>query len=168
MPKTFIGRGIPNTSPPQVDPQGNANLMAGLNAGKYIVNFSGHGSAGVWGSSTFFSSEHASVLTNGSAQSLFTMLTCFNGIFFRPEPTAESVSERLLFNQNGGGAMTWASTTETTPDFQFIMGARFYQEVAAGDLKRVGDQIKAAKSTIAGSDVGYSWVLLGDPALKVR
>jgi hypothetical protein len=168
MPKTFVSVGLPPPNHMTPDPQGNANVMAAMNTGQYVVNFSGHGSPGIWGSSAFFSADHAPLLTNGPRQSLFTMLTCRNGVFYRPHPIAESVSERLLFAQNGGGAMTWASTTGTTPDFQFIMGSRYFQELAAGNLKRVGDQIKTAKSTIAGSDVGYSWVLLGDPALKVR
>ncbi len=168
MPSTFVSRGLPPPNQMTVDPNARANLINALNTGMYIVNYAGHGSVGTWASTNFFSSLDAPSLTNGTRQSIFTMLTCYNGVFFRPEPNGESIAERLLFAQNGGGAVTWASTTETTPDFQFTMGARFYNEVGASNLKRIGDQIKAAKSTIAGSDVGYSWVLLGDPALKVR
>lgn len=168
MPSTFLPRGLPPPNQMTPDPNARQNLLNALNTGMYIVNYAGHGTQGVWGSTTFFSAFDPPLLTNTTRQSIFTMLTCYNGVFFRPEPLAESVSERLLFAQNGGGGATWASTTETTPDFQFTMGARFYNEVGASNLKRIGDLIKAAKSTIAGSDVGYSWVLLGDPALKVR
>lgn len=168
MPSLLVPRGLPPPNQMTPDPQAHTNLMNGLNTGMFIVNYAGHGTSGVWGNLTFFNSNDPPLLTNGHRQSIFTMLTCYNGVFFRPSPVAESVSERLLFAQNGGGAVTWASTTETTPDFQFTMGAQFYNDVSESNIKRMGDLVKAAKSTIAGSDVGYSWVLLGDPALKVR
>ncbi|MBP9662985.1 MAG: hypothetical protein KBD94_00070 [Pyrinomonadaceae bacterium] len=167
-PTVLISRGLPPPNQGTPDPQAHTNLMNALNTGKYIANFAGHGTSGVWGNVDFFNANDAALLTNGNRQSIFTMLTCYNGVFFRSSPLADSVSERLLFAQNGGGAITWASTTETTPDFQFTMGARFYNEIGASNIKRIGDLVKSAKSTIAGSDVGYSWVLLGDPALKVR
>lgn len=168
MPSLLVPRGLPPPNQMTPDPQAHTNLMNGLNTGMFIVNYAGHGTSGVWGNLTFFNSNDPPLLTNTHRQSIFTMLTCYNGVFFRPSPVAESVSERLLFAQNGGGAVTWASSTETTPDFQFTMGAQFYNDVSESNIKRMGDLVKAAKSTIAGSDVGYSWVLLGDPALKVR
>ncbi|MBK8467335.1 MAG: hypothetical protein IPL32_16080 [Chloracidobacterium sp.] len=164
MPKTYVNRMIPpaNTQP---DPNGNANLRNAMNAGKYIVNYSGHGSAGTWASSNFFSSNDSPFLTNTNSQSIFTMLTCFNGLFFWA--LNDSLGEALL-KANGGAVVTWASTTETTPDYQLTMGARFYTKLGEGNINRMGDLVIDAKSSIAGSDVGYSWALLGDPALKVR
>jgi len=94
------------------------------------------------------------------------MLTCFNGFFLRPN--IDSLGETLLKAPNGGAVATWASTTETTPDYQLTMGAEFYHLITVGNVPRLGDLIRNAKMTIAGSDVGYSWALLGDPALKVR
>lgn len=163
-PETFINRMLPpsNTTP---DPNGNANLRNAMNLGPYVVNYSGHGSAGTWASSNFFSSNDAQFLTNTTKPSIFTMLTCFNGLFFWA--FNDSLGEALL-KSNGGAVATWASTTETTPDYQLTMGARFYLKIGEGNITRMGDLVMDAKSTIAGSDVGYSWALLGDPALKVR
>jgi hypothetical protein len=49
------------------------------------------------------------------------------------------------------------------------MGNRFYSQIAAGNITRIGDLVRDAKSVIpANADVRYSWVLLGDPTLKVR
>jgi hypothetical protein len=48
------------------------------------------------------------------------------------------------------------------------MGTEFYRLIGVGQVPRLGDLIKQSKVRIAGSDVGYSWVLLGDPLLKVR
>jgi hypothetical protein len=94
------------------------------------------------------------------------MLTCLNGYFTHPQ--FDSLAENLVRAPSGGAAAAWASSTDTTPDYQLTMGAQFYHEIGLGNIKRMGDLVINAKSTIPGSDVGYSWVLLGDPMLKVR
>jgi hypothetical protein len=52
---------------------------------------------------------------------------------------------------------------------QEIMAARFYSQFTAGNMTRIGDLVKDAKTVlIGGRDVRLSWVLFGDPTLKVR
>ena len=48
------------------------------------------------------------------------------------------------------------------------MGTEFYRLLGSGEISRLGDIVRAAKTTIAGSDVAYSFVLLADPTLKAR
>ncbi len=161
IPAFMISRG---------DANAGATLLNEINNGRYIVNYSGHGSLGVWGGTDFFWSGNVSSLTNANNQSIFTMLTCLNGYFIHPY--IDSLSEYLLKAQNGGAVTAWASTGKTTPDVQAIMGNRFYSQIAAGNITRMGDLVRDAKSVIpVGVDVTsvrYSWVLLGDPTLKVR
>ncbi|MCY7377500.1 MAG: C25 family cysteine peptidase [Pyrinomonadaceae bacterium] len=157
IPCVKINRGQPNAG---------TGLMAALNTGKYLVNYSGHGNAGVWATGGFFGNTQAAQLTNADRLSIFTMLTCLNGYFIQP---TDSLSEVLMKNPNGGAVAAWASSGLTTPDIQEIMGLRFYNQVGAGNITRIGDLIKDAKTTIDfGRDVRLSWVLLGDPAMKVR
>jgi hypothetical protein len=79
------------------------------------------------------------------------------------------MSEILLKNPNGGAVATWSSTGLTTPDIQEVMATRFYNRLGAGSINRLGDLINDAKTTINfGRDVRLSWVLLGDPTLKVK
>lgn len=164
MPKTYINKMIPpnNTT---IDPNGHTNLINALNLGPYVVNYSGHGTAGIWSSTNFFNSNDAAMLTNLSNPSIYTMLTCYNGYFMWA--LNDSLGEALL-KAPGGAVATWASTTETTPDYQLLMGSRFYLKTGEGNIRRLGDLVLDAKAIIAGSDVGYSWALLGDPALAVR
>jgi hypothetical protein len=174
MPITFRTRiDCVNPPPPAgqttqqcLDNQRN-EMLAEMNTGKYLVNYSGHGSTGFWAvSSTFFSSPHAFALTNGNNLSLYTMLTCLNGYFLT---TGDSLAENLMKAPNGGSVATWTSTGKTTPDMQEVMATRFYGQMTAGNMPRIGDLIKDAKIfVIGGRDVRLSWVLLGDPALKVR
>ena len=79
------------------------------------------------------------------------------------------MAETLLNSSTGGAAAAWASTTETTPDIQQVMGVHFYGQVAAGQIPRLGDLIIDAKTVVSGGrDVRLSWVLIGDPMLKTR
>ncbi len=145
----------------------SANLMAQINQGKYLVNYSGHGNASAWENTGFFGNALANQLNNGNNLSIFTMLSCLNGYF--TDPLNESLSEVLLKNPNGGAVTTWASAGLTTPDIQEIMATRFYGQIGAGNITRIGDLVNDAKTTIDfGRDVRISWVLLGDPAMKVR
>jgi hypothetical protein len=167
-PVTYVSRGMPPPNQNTIDPNAQSNLINALNTGPILANYSGHGSAGLWASSGFFGGSNVQQLTNANNPTIYTMLTCYNGYFLRPRAGDESIAEALLQAQGGGAAATWASSTETAPAFQGVMGERFYHTAGIGDIKRLGDLIRDAKTPIAGSDVGYSWVLLGDPALQLR
>jgi hypothetical protein len=177
MPASFVSRGNDPTNSTQ-DPNSLPTLISTLNSmGPYIVNDAGHGASGLWGSSNWFTNNNVSQITNPN-RSIYTMLTCLNGLFNKPfvfdnttrtEIEVYSLAETFLKNGGGGASVSWASTTETTADIQQVMAQRFYNQLNAGTMKRIGDLIKDAKTQInGGSDVRYSWVLLGDPATKIR
>lgn len=159
MPKRFIGRGTPNARP---------DLLSELSLGKYIANYSGHGSLGLWGGPDFFASSDVLSLTNANNPTFFTMLTCLNGYFIVPSPNFDSISEHLIKSNTGGAVATWSSTARTTADVQQMMALRFYSQLGQGQIQRVGDLIMDAKTQAPGGDVRFSWVLLGDPMLKMR
>jgi hypothetical protein len=162
-PVTLIGRG--DNVPPPDTPQ--TLLISSINTGKYVVNYSGHGTTGAWATATFFSNNNVPQLTNANNQSIFTMLTCLNGYFLNL--VNKSLAEVLLEHQNGGAVAAWASTGKTTPDVQEIMATRFFLKLGQGTIIRLGDLIKDAKNVIpGGSDVRLSWALIGDPMLKIR
>ncbi len=158
IPRIMINRAAPDAQ---------TQLLAEINNGRFLVNYSGHGNIGIWATNGFFNNSNAAQLTNSNNKlSIFTMLTCLNGYFIQP---TDSLSEVLLKNPNGGAAATWSSTGLTTPDIQEIMATRFYNQIGAGNITRLGDLINDAKTTINfGRDVRLSWVLLGDPTLKVK
>jgi hypothetical protein len=152
-------------------------LMTELNTGKYIVNYAGHGLVGAWAVTAFFGNGSVPMMRNNDKLSIFTMLTCLNGYFINPtSPT--SLAENLANAQwtdsgnvtyQTGGIAVWASTGLTTPDVQEMMATRFYNRIGAGTIPRLGDLVRDAKGVlVGGEDVRNSWVLLGDPMLKVR
>lgn len=149
------------------DTNARATLLSQLNNGRYLVNYSGHGSTGLWAATSFYSINDVPSISNGTNYSLFTMLTCLNGYFIRTD--FDSLAEAMLKAQNGGGVAVWASSGKTTPDVQEVLARRFYQKISQGNIPRIGDLIKDAKMNVfGGRDVRLSWTLLGDPLLKVR
>jgi hypothetical protein len=158
--------GTPITQVGRADTNPNAALITALNSGPYFANFSGHGTTGSWASASNFSINHVPLLTNSNHLSIYTMLTCLNGYFIGPNT---SLAEQLVNSTTGGAAAAWASSGTTTPDIQQVMGVHFYNQVAAGQITRLGDLIIDAKTVVPGGrDVRLSWVLLGDPMLKTR
>ncbi|MGH9946177.1 MAG: C25 family cysteine peptidase [Pyrinomonadaceae bacterium] len=147
-------------------PNAQADLIAAMNTGKYLINYSGHGSVSSWASTGFFWSDNVNSLTNAN-KSIYTALTCLNGYYLALD--RNSLAETLLDSSVGGGVAVWASTGLTTPDVQEIMGRRFYNKIGQGNIPLMGDLIRDAKTVInGGTDVRLSWTLIGDPMLKVR
>ncbi len=160
-----LPKGTPITYVSRNDPTAQADVIANINEAKYLVNYTGHGSSGAWAAVSFFSVLNEPDLTN-TDQSLFTMLTCLNGYFVGNQN--DSFSEVLVKSDHGAVA-AWASAGLTTPDVQEVMAKRFFNQIGQGNITRLGDLIKDAKSVIpGGTDVRLSWVLIGDPMLKVR
>ncbi|HUF04124.1 MAG TPA: C25 family cysteine peptidase [Aridibacter sp.] len=159
---------VPRTTVNKADTDARITLLAEMSEGKYVVNYSGHGSVVAWTSGGFFGTGDVNGLTNQNDLSIYTMLTCLNGYFINPN--GQGLSERLFHATNGGAVTTWSSTGETTPDVQEVLGTRFYLQLGTNpSLNRMGDLVKDAKTVIVGSrDVRLSWHLLGDPALRVK
>lgn len=172
MPKTTVQRGIPDDTTAKatvINALNEVDPMVPANSGQYIVNYTGHGTSGSWRNTGFFWSGDIANLTNSANPSIFVSLTCLNAYFIADDPLAVSLAENLLKADNGGAAAVWASTGETTPDVQEIMGDRFFSQISLGNITRIGDLINDAKAQVpAGADVRLSWALLGDPMLKVR
>ena len=172
VPKTFVPRGLlPPNDPMTTDPQALSNLTSAINApnGKHIVNYSGHGSQSTWDAS-FLDNNSVPQLNNANGLAIFTMLTCLNGFFTQPRPVIEdSIAERLVKSTVGGGVVSWASSGKTTADVQMLMGRQFFLQIGIGNIKRMGDLVIDAKAqTPVYSDVRTTWILFGDPMLKVR
>lgn len=151
----------------RADTDSHTTLMTSMNSGKYLVNYSGHGTIGIWANPNFFGSSHVGQLTNTTTPSTYTLLTCLNGYFLNLY--GYSLSENLLEWPDRGAAAVWASTGKTTPDVQEVMAKRFYSKTGDGSILRIGDLILDAKQQLPNAhDVRVSWVLLGDPMLRMH
>jgi hypothetical protein len=139
-------------------------IINGINSGPLLVNYFGHGSVTVWTGAGLLDSDLAANLTNNKP-SLFVMMTCLNG--YSHDAYIDSLAESLLKAQNGGAMAVWASSGFPEAQPQFVLSQQFYQQVFSGS-KRLGDATKAAKTSTQDTDVRRTWLLLGDPSMRLR
>ncbi len=143
-------------------------LIDALNAGPFVSNYAGHGNLRNWYDLNFFGANDATALTNSNNLTLFTMVTCLNGQF-HTFSQGSSLAELLTENPNGGAVASWASTGKTTADVQDRLINRFFLKLSDGSIPRLGNLVIDAKGSFQGGrDVKLSWVIIGDPMLRVR
>jgi hypothetical protein len=141
------------------------NLLAGINAGQLLVNYNGHGSVEIWGSGMFDDTD-ASSLTNGSKMSLLIAMNCLNGFFH--DVYTQSLAEALMLAPNGGAVSVWASSGLTNAGPQFQMDQQLVKVLFSQSSVTVGDAVLSAKSGIADSDVRKTFILFGDPLMRLK
>lgn len=143
-----------------------AVLLESLNRGQKIVTYFGHGAADSWNGG-LLTAEDAASLTS-EHQAVFILMTCLNGYFHNPEE--DSISESLI--RGKGAAAVWASTGMTTPLDQQTMSEAFYKAIFSSGLNRdsltLGEAARVAKKRVTDLDLRRTWVLLGDPSMRLR
>ena len=146
------------------DPGVKSELLAAINQGQTIVNYNGHGSSNQWRGGLLTNADTAS-LTNRDRLSLFVIMTCLNGYF--DDPVLDSLAESLL-KASGGAAAVWASGAQTEAAPQEALNEELYRLLFSGDSLTVGEAAARAKQAVVNADVRRSWILFGDPAMKLK
>ena len=140
-------------------------ILSGMNAGQLFVNYNGHGSVQIWGS-TLFDDNAASTLTNGNKLPFVVAMNCLNGFFH--DVYSESLATALMISPNGGAVAVWASSGLTAPSPQFQMDQTLVRTLAGSPWMPVGDAVMLAKSGIADEDVRRTFILFGDPTMRLK
>ncbi len=141
-------------------------IITGINRGPMLVTYLGHGSVGVWTGDGLLNVADAGSLSNGDRLPFFVMTTCLNGSFM--EVGGESLGEALIKAPQGGAIAAWASSGLTEPGGQVLVTQTLYQTLFSQDSIRLGDAIRRAKESTPDPDIRRTWILLGDPTLKLK
>ena len=149
------------------DATARSQVLDAINRGQKIVNYSGHGSLNVWRGNLLTAAD-GQLLTNRDHLSLFVMMTCLNGYF--QDAMNESLAESLLKSENGGAVAVWASSGVTLPQEQVLLNQELYRLLFSPNSRALtlGEIMRRAKATVKDSDVRRSWILLGDPTIKLK
>jgi hypothetical protein len=161
-----------------------SSLKSKLNAdGALIVNYSGHGSVQVWAGERIF--EHVlpaqpgyrqdvNELTNAGKLPFVVAMTCLNGSFGYPEGWGfPSLAEVLLRESANGAVAALMSVGMTEPEGQRVLDQALFEGIFKRDLRRLGRAISYAKqelvaNSVALGETGKTFVLFGDPAMKLK
>jgi uncharacterized repeat protein (TIGR01451 family) len=143
----------------------HAAIMSSMNNGSLLTTYIGHASVEIWGDYAFSSSD-AAALTNGDRLPFVVALNCLNGYFH--DVYTFSLAEALMKAPNGGAVAVWASSTLTQPDQQALMGNELFSNLFSNENLTLGQAVARAKSVATDPDVRKSWILFGDPTMKLR
>ena len=146
-----------------------SDLFGLVNQGQLIVNYLGHGSTYIWGTTGELLATAdigSNWTTTGSRLPFVIAMNCLNG-FFQGIYGEESLAETLM--RHGGGAVAvWASSSLTDAEPQGVMNDELFKLVFNGSQATLGDAVTAAKGAMANPDVRRSWVFFGDPAMRLK
>jgi hypothetical protein len=92
-------------------------------------------------------------------------MTCLNGYFH--DIYTESLAEALMKAPNGGAVGVWASSGLTEPQGQEEMIDELFRRLFHSS-QTVGEAIMKAKASTSDLNVRKTWILFGDPTLKLR
>ncbi len=142
--------------------QTGPTLVTELAKGAGLVVYLGHGSVQLWDGNVLDTTS-AEALTNATFP-FFIALTCLNGYFIIP--AADSLATTLMTDSAGGavGVIASSSLTEVAP--QEELGAALLSHLFTGAT--VGEALVQAKRAVSDPDVRKSYLLFGDPSMRVR
>lgn len=141
-------------------------VLAGLNSGPLLVNYSGHGSVEQWSFADFLDNSTAANLTNGDQLSVYLLMDCLNGFFHDVYST--SLAETLLLAPNGGAVAVWASSGFTNQAPQASMNQALLQLLKTNPSMPIAAAIVQAKTGVTDNDVRRTWIFFGDPAMTLQ
>jgi len=145
-------------------PEVNERLLSQIQRGVSFVTYFGHGGVRGWTEEGVLKYNDILSMRNEVLPFFYTA-TCEFSKF--DNPGFCSAGEELLLNPDGGAIamLTTARPTSTFPNM--VLGIKMFEALTDTlGVARFGDWTKAAKSS--GLKVNLSWVLLGDPALRLN
>jgi len=142
-----------------------SDLLALLNQGQLLVNYVGHGSTKTWNGNLLTSSD-AWNLSNFPYLPFLVSMTCLNGFF--QDPYSESMAETFLKAERGGAVAVWTSSGLTLPTEQTVMNLELIRLLFNGQGLTIGEAVMRAKQAVTNSDIRRTWILFGDPTLKLK
>jgi hypothetical protein len=137
-----------------------------LNAGQLLVNYLGHGSVEVWSGDTLLDDTSAAALTNAPRLPVYLTFDCLNGFFH--DVYTQSLSETLLLNGQGGAVAIVSSSALTDAQPQARLDRSLVQVLFQSGGATLGDALVQAKASIKAKDVRRTYLLFGDPLLRLK
>lgn len=134
-----------------------------------LINYAGHGATGQLSSSNVFDNKTVDQLTNRDEPAFGIILACLS--FGTENPFTVSVGESLV-KSPGGMIAGIGSTALTGLPAQEALVAAFYEQLKANPNLPAGEVLQKSKAMIYPSIVETSvvstWVLIGDPLIRIR
>ncbi|MCS7282609.1 MAG: C25 family cysteine peptidase [Anaerolineae bacterium] len=145
----------------------HAALLGDWNQGAFLVQYFGHASWQQWVRERVFHLDDLPSLRNSRRYPVLAEMTCFTGMFHRPEPTLD---EALVTLPDAGAVAAWGPTGLSLATGHRRLADGLFRAVFSDTVATVGEATLAGKLNLAAGglylDLLDTYVLLGDPALR--
>jgi hypothetical protein len=151
-------------------------VAAALNAGRGVVNYTGHGSASSWGT-TGFNNTDINALTNVGMLPVILSVACNNGEFENYSACFGETWLRATHNDQPSGAagvyassvsQSWAPPMEGQDEFNLLLTDPDEPLHSFGGLCYGGSMSMMDAYGADGVEMFNTWIVFGDPSLRVR
>jgi hypothetical protein len=155
-------------------PEARADFIEALNSGAILVNYVGHGSAGVISDETLLLADDVAALGNGGKFGLFVTASCAVGKY--DVPLEIGMAEKMMRHPSAGSLASYAATTlayiPPNKELNELLVSALLPKTAPADSVRAapsgsfGLAIMEAEALFTNWEyfTPYKYVLLGDPA----
>jgi len=154
----------------------DSEVASALNAGRGVVNYTGHGYSGGWGTTGFNSSDVNNLTNTGSLPFVFSV-ACNNGEFENYSSCFGETWLRATHNGEPSGAVgcyassvsqSWAPPMDAQDQFNILLSDPATPYQTLGGLCYAGSMSMMDNYGNSGVLMFDTWILFGDPSLRVR
>jgi hypothetical protein len=148
-------------------------IMTGINEGRLLVAYSGHGSIQFWSRDQIFRVGDVASLTNTERFPVMLPMACLEGYYVRPSPPDDdrsSMGESIVRAPSKGAVASFSPTGYGEPAGHHLMMGSLYDAVLSDGVTELGAATTLAKLATAGGTDAYlidNYLLFGDPALDL-
>jgi hypothetical protein len=151
--------------------EARAAILAGINAGKLIVNYIGHGAPTQWADDGLFKAADVAGLTNGGKLPVMLPMTCYDGYYHAPSASGQATAEVVTRAEGKGAVASWSPTGLGVVSGHDCLDRGFFQALFQDGLLTLGQATTAGKLNLLASgsnlDLLDTYLLFGDPALHI-
>jgi hypothetical protein len=152
-----------------------SQIIEEMNTGLLLVSYVGHGTKQYWAEEQLMNFQSLTALQNGGRLPIMLPLTCLEGYFHEAEQGSHSFGEMIVRAPEKGAVASWSPTglgLATGHDYlaKGFFVALFYNNInSLGVITTIGKlYMKQSAPSKKYDDLLETFLLLGDPALKVR
>ena len=150
-----------------------AAIVAGINDGRLIVNYIGHGAPLFWaGPPALFHVDNIASLNNGDKLPIMLPMTCWDGYYIYPYANMDAMGERIVRAAGRGAVASWSPTGLGFTAVHNVLNEGFLDALFQDGLRITGQATSAAKLKLwtlgSNHDLLDTYLLFGDPALHVN
>ncbi len=152
----------------QFSPAAKDAIDRGVDYGALVVNFTGHGSEGVWMQERVLDEDLIREWKNGPRYPLFVTATCEFGR--HDDPFQISSGEKLMLQKKGGGIGVVTTARPVNSSTNFELNKAFYNAFFTktnGTYRTLGAIFRDSKNNSLSGVANRNFSLIGDPSMTL-